>query len=320
MVPYLETTFPVKQFYDDEETVAYWVDLPPWPEHWLVQPGDDLGRLSYAEGWGIPAHDVNWAQRSASRLLVPLNGTEQEMTFQAYAPRGGQQLGMKINGQVLEPLVMSAGWMDYEVSIPASLVHKGLNEIWLHFETLYSASHVRLSPRSIGATGFESPLNLVVQSAGQEVGDFGHVYVNGQNVSLNQRGYNIAVLHPETGDVEQIAAFDTHLDEGASQALASFLTNIPSGRIVAVVAADDASRLLGQEAQAALQGIGATGDLRDRFRWGHAIIGIRGASPGTALETMDWMRPVALVVGEGATEPRLAAAFATIRFTARSHH
>jgi hypothetical protein len=31
---------------------------------------------------------------------------------------------------------------------------------------------------------------------------------------------------------------------------------------------------------------------------------------------MDWMRPVAVVAGEGATEPSLAAAFAAITFTA----
>ena len=78
---------------------------------------------------------------------------------------------------------------------------------------------------------------------------------------------------------------------------------VPAGRIVAVAAADEASRLLGQEAVEALRGIGAEGDLREKFRWGHAIIGVQGAAPGTALEAMDWMRPVSVVVGEGATEP-----------------
>ena len=91
---------------------------------------------------------------------------------------------------------------------------------------------------------------------------------------------------------------------------------MPAGYLVAVAAADEASRLLGPEAVAALQGIGATGDLREKFRWGHAIVGVRGAPPGTALELMDWMRPVTLVVGDGATEPDLAAAFATITFAA----
>jgi hypothetical protein len=116
--------------------------------------------------------------------------------------------------------------------------------------------------------------------------------------------------------VETVAAFDTHDDAGASQALAALLSDVSPGRIVAVAAADEASRLLGEEAVTALQGIGATGDLRGKARWGHAIIGVQGAPPGTALEAMDWMRPAVVVAGEGATEPRLAAAFANIVFSA----
>jgi hypothetical protein len=198
--------------------------------------------------------------------------------------------------------------------VPAKALQPGLNEIWLRFEELVSASQVRLSPRAIGHTGVESPVNLVVQSAGLEVGDFGHIYVDGRNVSLNQRGYNVAVLDPQSGAVEQIAAFDTHLDEGASRALAGFLSGVPPGHIVAVAAADEASRLLGEDAVAALQGIGAAGDLGNKVRWGHSIIGVQGASPGAALEALDWMQPVVVVAGEGATEPNLAAAFSGFGF------
>jgi hypothetical protein len=318
MVPYIETTMPVERFYAGAEDgiVAYRVVLPPWPESWTVEPGDHLSRLSYAEGWGIPNEGLIWAQRKAARLLVPLGDGTQQMTFRAYSPAKGQQIGIEVNGETVQQLAMSAGWSDYKAALPASAVHEGLNEVWLRFEMLYPANHVRLSSRAIGETGVESPINLAVHSAGQEVGSFGHIYVDGQDVSPNQRGYNVAVLDPQTGDVVQTAAFDTHEDPGANQALATFLDGVPPGYLVAVAAADEASRLLGQEAVDALRGIGATGDLRDRFRWGQAIIGIQGASPGTALEASDWMRPVALVVGEGATEPNLAAAFATITFTA----
>jgi hypothetical protein len=165
-------------------------------------------------------------------------------------------------------------------------------------------------------TAAESPVSLVVQSAGEEVGDFGHIYVNGKDVSPNGRGYNVAVLHPQTGQVERVASFDTHLDERASAALAAFLAEVPPGRLVAVAAADEASQLLGQEAVDALRGIGATGDLRAKFRWAHAILGIQGALPGSALEAMDWMRPVTVSVGEGATETELAVAFSALSFQA----
>jgi hypothetical protein len=316
VVPYVEATLPVEQFYADEETVAFQASLPPWPAAWTIEPGDDLARLSFAEGWGIPAGSLIWAQRRAARLLLPLNGDEQRLTFRAYAPGEHQQLRLTINDQTLERISLAPGWREYEVALPISLVHRGLNELWLHFETLYPAGEVCESPRAIGQTGVDSPVNLVVHSAGQEVGDFGHIYVNGKDVSPNERGYNVAIIEPHTGVVEQTATFDTHLDEDASRALASYLADVPPGDIVAVAAADEASRLLGQEAVDALHGIGATGDLRDRFRWGHAIIGVQGASPGTAMEAIDWMRPVSLVAGEGATEPHLSAAFGTITIRA----
>ncbi len=316
MVPYIEATMPVERLYADREIVAYQLDLPAWPEKWTINPDGALGQLSYAEGWGTADGGVVWAQRRAARLLVPLNGGGQQMAFRAYTPEEGQRLRVEVNGQAASWIGMAAGWMDYEMTLPSGVVHPGLNEVVLRFEKRFPADQARLSARSIGRTGVESPVNLVVQSAGQEVGDFAHIYVNGLEVSPNERGYNVAVIDPQSGVVERTAAFDTHLDEGASQALAVFLQQVPAGTIVAVVAADEASRLLGQEAVDALRGIGATGDLQGKFRWGHAIVGVQGASRGTALEALDWIRPVTLVVGESATEPDLAAAFATISFTA----
>jgi hypothetical protein len=326
-VSYIETALPVRPLdaQDEEQAsaLAYIVDLPPWPEAWIVTPSDPVSRLSYAEGWGATATETVWAQRSAVRLLVPApgGGTDQspkgdlrQVAFRAYAPGEGQRLRLEINGQAAGQVDMKPGWLDYTLSLPAGIMRQGLNEVWLRFDLLYPAQQVGISPRLVGQTGVEAPVNLVVQSAGQEVGDFGLIYVNGQDVSPNERGYNVVVIHPVTGAVEQVAAFDTHLDEGASQALASFLADVPAGYVVIVAAADEASRLLSPEAVDALHTIGAAGDLRDHFRWSHAVVGVKGAPPGTALEALDWMRPVTLVVGEGATEPRLAAAFPFMAF------
>ncbi len=315
MVPYLEATMTVGCAPADAGIVLCTVDLPPWPASWTVVPGDELSRLSYAEGWGLPTGGVVWAQRRAVRLLVPLNGEEQQATFRIYAPPGGRRMEVEINGQTAAQIDITEGWSDLQVILPAEAVQVGLNELWLRFSALAPASQAHLSGRAIGGTGVESPANLVVQSAGQEVGDFGHIYVDGVEVSPDERGYNVAVIHPETGIVEQAAAFDTHLDADASSALAAFLDAVPAGRIVAVAASDEASRLLGEDAVEALLRIGAQGDLRGRFRWGHAIIGVQGAPSGTALEAMDWMRPVAVVAGDGATGQDLASAFGEIRFT-----
>jgi hypothetical protein len=44
------------------------------------------------------------------------------------------------------------------------------------------------------------------------------------------------------------------------------------------------------------------------------VIGVKGAPPGSALEALDWMQPVTVVAGEGATEPNLASAFSEFHF------
>ena len=104
------------------------------------------------------------------------------------------------------------------------------------------------------------------------------------------------------------------LDPDASAALADFIAAVPEGHTVAVAAADEASMNLGEEAVAALHSIGAIGDLRERFRWSHAIIGVKGAGPGSAIEALDGLRPVSVAAGPSVTQPRVAAAVEWIRF------
>ena len=193
------------------------------------------------------------------------------------------------------------------VSIPMS-------ELRFRFARLFPVEGYRLASYFVGETATISPVGITVESAGQEVGDLGHIYVDGRNVSPEGRGYNLAVIDPQTGAVASTASFDTHLDEGASRALAEFVASIPEGRIVAVAVRDEASRLLGEEAVRALRTIGAEGELRGKFRWGQAIIGVKGAQPGQAVEKLAALRPAIVYVGEGTTEPHLAAAFSLVRF------
>lgn len=317
IVPYVESVMPVTRFYDAEGIAGYRVAPRAAPDGWTLTPGDELSRLSYAEGWGTPSGRWIWAQRNEARLFVPLNGSPQSMAFQALAPQPGQVLTLEVNGYSAGRVELQEGPQSYSIDLPDEAIIAGLNEIILRFGQISPMSMGQGDPGRTGRKGFDSPLNLVVVSAGNEVGDLGLVYVNGNQVSPNGRGYNVVVVDEWSGTVLDAATFDTHMDPSASQALAQYLQQIPEGRVVAIAAADDASRLLGPEAVEAMQTIGATGDLRSKFRWGHAIIGERGAAPGTALEAMGWIRPVSLSLGTGATEPHLAAAFGPIKFSAR---
>jgi hypothetical protein len=320
VIPYVEATMPVEKFHDQGDIVAYRVTLPPPAAEMTVDLDSELARLNLAEGWGRPTDldrglsGYRWVQRREARLLVRLNGEAQVMSLRAFCPARGQALTIIFNGRRLDPTELDQGWGEYELEVPGGYVKAGLNELRFRFTHLFPIEDYRLASYFIGGTATISPVGITVESAGQEVGDLSHIYVDGRNVSPEGRGYNLAIIDPQTGAVEATASFDTHLDEGASRAMADLMASIPEGRIVAVAVRDEASRLLGEDAVQALRTIGAEGDLRGKFRWGQAIIGVKGAQPGQAMESLAALRPAVMYVGEGTTEPHLAVAFSLVRF------
>jgi hypothetical protein len=320
VIPYIEATMPVEKLHNKEDIMAYRVTLSPPADEVTVDLDSELARLNLAESWGRPTDlgqglsGYRWVQRREARLLVRLNGEAQVMSLRAFCPAWDQSLTVVFNGKRLDPIELDQGWGEYSLEVPTEYVKAGLNEVRFRFAHLFPIEDYRLGSYFIGGTATISPVSITVESAGQEVGNLGHIYVDGRNVSPEGRGYNLAVIDPQTGAVEATASFDTFLDQGASRAMADFMAPIPEGRIVAVAVRDEASRLLSEEVMQALRTIGAEGDLRGRFRWGQAIIGVKGAQPGQAMESLATLRPAIVYVGEGTTEPHLAAAFSLVRF------
>ena len=160
--------------------------------------------------------------------------------------------------------------------------------------------------------------SVVVRSAGNESGDFAHIFVNGIDVSQNERGYNIVVIDLLNNKVES-KSFDTFSSVEESARLAQFIDQIPNGRRVAVAVRDtadgrpDMSPKLSEQAVNALRSVGASQDLRGKFRWSYAFIGVKGAALGSACEWASETMPTQCVVGIGAMEPNVAAAIQSMR-------
>jgi hypothetical protein len=159
----------------------------------------------------------------------------------------------------------------------------------------------------VGKTGVESPVSILARSAGEETGDFAHIYVNGVDLSPEERGYNLVALDPRDGGILGSEAFDTHADPAASSRLAAWVEGLPPGSIVAGAARDEASMSLSEEAMAALKTLGVVTELRGHFRWGHAFIGSTGAPSGSAVEVLDGIRPAQVSVGLPVSAPQVAA-------------
>ena len=167
----------------------------------------------------------------------------------------------------------------------------------------------------LGQSNISVPVNILAKSAGHEVGDFGHIYLNGRNVSLEGTGYNVVALDPETGTILDRQLFDTFASDLASRDMANWIDALPEGTLVVLAARDEASMHLTQEALDALLMLGLEGDLRDRFRWSHAAIGAKGLEPGQGLESVEPLRPATVKLGLGVTRSKVAAAFDWMRFS-----
>ncbi|GIK42713.1 MAG: hypothetical protein BroJett011_65460 [Chloroflexota bacterium] len=303
ILPYIEKVLPVEKIHDEPAIKIYRVRAT---ERSGLQPGlrvdtsSPLAPLYFGEGWGLlTAGQPITAQRRDARLLLPLTGASQRLTFRLRLPEvyqgSAQSLFIELKGWQSSPQKVGPEWQELSFDLPAGVAHSGLNEVWLHFT----------EAMTIPFPGDQTevwPPEVTVLSAGEEVGDFGHIFVNGREVSPNQRGYNIAVIHPS--GTFQAAHFDTHLDLSASSALARFLAASPPDSLIAAAAADEASANLSEEAVHALQAVGARRDLRGCFRCSHAFI---RTPPGETYEVFDALHPAGVTTGLGLTEPQIGA-------------
>jgi hypothetical protein len=147
----------------------------------------------------------------------------------------------------------------------------------------------------IGGTGVVSPGDLRVLSVGQPQGSASSIQLNGVELAPDRRGYNLVALDG-AGALVGAEVFDTFAATAEAHRLATWVARLPPGTIVAGAVRDESSGQLTAEAVAALRTLGATGDMRERFREAHAFVGVKGAAPGSAVEALG-PRPIELRIG-----------------------
>ena len=126
----------------------------------------------------------------------------------------------------------------------------------------------------------------VVASGFEDVGGCEcKLMVRGQPCGTNSRGFNLVVLNDLLVPTEQ-RNFDTHEKEDMSERMADFIEGLPEGRLVLVATMDTAKEKLTARASAALRGLGA--DKIDKLvhRGSFAMVGMKGATPGSVPQAM----------------------------------
>jgi hypothetical protein len=226
----------------------------------------------------------------------------------AYPNAPAQTVEFFANGQSVEKLTLASGWNPYTITLPRDKLHPGINDITLRFVYLARPRDVLPADYTIGKTGVTSPVDITVQSTAE----FASIKINGQEQSPLKRGYNLVVIHPQTGAIISTKFFDTASNVAESRALRDFVNAIPTGYIVAGAVQEEGATFLGSGAVTALKTLGTQVDLRGTQGKTHAFIGVKGAAAGTALE-MSGDESAFLNVGHVPDDRTLAAAVDWVR-------
>ncbi len=312
---YIEQVMPLgEKIYDRDGVVAYRVNQAQLPARQQIAFGTDAARLYQAEGWdrdeGIGGENANWANQLRARIVFPLREiADYRVTVRAlpftYPQSPAQTLELVVNDQPIQKFELRAGWENYSATIPARALRVGINDLVLRFAYAARPRDVLPPNFAIGATGVTSPVEIVAQSA-----EVASIKVNGREVALGKRGYNIVVLDSQSGAVLSARKFDTVDDRAESRAMTDFLAQIPAGQIVVVASQGAVASNLGDRTVEQLRTLGAQIDLRQTAQRAHVLIGVKGAPSGTALEQAG-DAPL-LAVGRSLDTRTLAAAVSAI--------
>ncbi|MGD8330284.1 MAG: interleukin-like EMT inducer domain-containing protein [Acidobacteriota bacterium] len=236
-------------------------------------------------------NDSELYRRWPRRALGDRRSVELEATVCCQRPGTEGVLAIALNDAILLQTSQERPDTSDVLTIPVTdeQLRPGMNVFALWGDYRYTDPE---QARPIGETGVRLAADVSIRS------DRGRtrVQINGR-VFRPDKGYFLVELDAATAAVRRTGQFNVSWFPEASAELADFVRQVPDGAPVVVATEFDVSRDLQASAVAALAELGLATDLRDRFQTQHAAIGVKGASPGTALEVINRWRAV-LVLGE----------------------
>ena len=286
--------------WDADGVQVYKVQQPPVPFPYELDLGSSNTDAWRGPGWSVDESDIAgtsgvWASDREAEVFLPLRFDQSQpiqlaLRLQPFSYDGAPQqtVSVEFNGVKLGGQTLADGWQEITFAVPADATRSGLNRVMLHFDHTTRPVDVLPGQATIGSTGVQSPVDIEINSGGaaQDIAFITVTPPDGdpQDASAGRRGYNLTAIDPQSGDVVDVRGFDTWANEFEAESMADFIENLPAGTIVVAAARDDASRFLTDRAVAALASLGSAVDLRTSPGYGHALIGVKGAAPGTAAE------------------------------------
>ncbi|HYN87249.1 MAG TPA: interleukin-like EMT inducer domain-containing protein, partial [Ardenticatenaceae bacterium] len=276
------------------ESALFRIRRSPQPAELEIDFGDPSSVMYRGEGWDRDEPDVGgasaaWAVGQAALVLLPLDRVPPSASLRLrIAPfdepgAGPQTLELWANGEPVGSSVMLAtGWNEHSFTVPGDLLREGTNRLTLRFGRATRPRDVIPQSRVVGTTGVVLDAVVAVTSDGGSGGqEIGYISVDGEDASENRRGVNVTVLEAGSGAVVAVRGFDTAANPYETDRLVEFLASVPDGRVVVVAFQGNAVAHLTPRAREALLDLGAA-NVPESSNASFALIGVKGAAPGTA--------------------------------------
>jgi hypothetical protein len=128
--------------------------------------------------------------------------------------------------------------------------------------------------------------HLSVYSSGYSDGNMAKLVRNGKEVAFGYRGHNLWRIDSQDGRLLETKNFDTYASPAQSDSMAAWIRRLPDGVLVAAAIRDEGTVSMTEAAHLALESLGSalTRSVGVRDSW--ALIGRKGAVPGTVPEKL----------------------------------
>jgi hypothetical protein len=217
-----------------------------------------------------------------------------------------------VNGRPVDrPQEMAPDWQTYTWRVPGSFWKTTTNRLEFRFAWTARPRDVIPANTEIGKTGVHLPVDVYLEAAAD------HAYIaifdeKGRKTdgTSNAEGYNFAVLDRK-GHLKEKRWFGP----GDGRGMLEFVEGLPKGAIVLAATRGSGADSLDDEGIRALRMLGSgltEKDIRRGAGMTHALVGVKGASPGTASEVFS-AATAYLRLGRNPDRRTLAAAVAWMK-------
>ena len=128
--------------------------------------------------------------------------------------------------------------------------------------------------------------HIAVQSGGYLDGNSAKFYRNNKEVASGFRGHNFWRIDQRDGRLLESRNFDTYSSKAQADSLAAWIKRLPDGEMVAAAIRDEGSVSMNEAAYLALEGLGSALTRRVGVRDSWAMLGWKGATPGSVPEVL----------------------------------